>query len=169
MTAGTFGRKGVIGVPAQRRTGIVAGQPRSLRPAPHDPTSAGDLETRRATFLATEHARKEEQAEAETFLRRWKPEPKVVGPRSLILAYVLWLFLGSLGAHRFYLGRTLSGLMLACLTFGSWALVMGQTYEAFAGALVGALWVFADGFLIKSMHRTATGAGLAPSSPPPEQ
>jgi len=169
MTAGTFGRKGVVGTPAQRRAGLVAHQPRSFQPAILERPAEDDVESRRAAFLAAEHARKEERADAESLLSRWKPAPKVVGPRSLLIAYLLWGLLGSLGAHRFYLGRTISGALLACLTFGSWALVIAQTYEAFAAALVGALWLFADGFLIKSMHRLATGGAVAPSSPPPEQ
>jgi TM2 domain-containing membrane protein YozV len=95
----------------------------------------------------------------------------VVGPRSLMLTYMLWLTLGSAGAHRFYLGRTISGATMACLTFGSWALVLGQSYEAFAGTLLGGLWMFVDGFLIKPMHRAATGGGRAVEAtpPPPEQ
>jgi TM2 domain-containing membrane protein YozV len=169
MTAGTFGRKGVVGAPAQRRAGLVAHQPRSFQPAMRERPPGDDVESRRAAFLAAEHARKEERADAESLFSRWKPAPRVVGPRSLMVAYLLWIFLGSLGAHRFYLGRTMSGAVLACLTFASWALVTGQTYEAFAGVLVSSLWVFADAFLIKSMHRAATGGALAPSSPPPEQ
>jgi TM2 domain-containing membrane protein YozV len=169
MNAPTFGRKGMVGAPAQRRTGLVAHQPRSFQPAQRQQPEEGDVESRRAAFLAAEHARKEERAEAESLLGRWKPQPRLVGPRSLMLAYMLWLFLGSAGAHRFYLGRTASGAMMACLTFGSWALVLGQTYEAFAGTLLGGLWMFADGFLIKSMHRAATGGGASPAPPPPEQ
>lgn len=170
MTAGTFGRKGMVGAPAQRRAGLVAHQPRSFQPAQRERPAEDEVESRRAAFLAAEHVRKEERAEAESLVSRWKPAHKIVGPRSLMVAYLLWIVLGSFGAHRFYLGRAISGALLACLTFGSWALVIGQTYEAFAAALVGALWVFIDGFLIKSMHRTATGGtAAAPSSPPPEQ
>ncbi|GIG53363.1 TM2 domain-containing protein [Demequina activiva] len=32
-------------------------------------------------------------------------------PKSLLLAYVLWLFLGVLGIHQFYLGKTGRGLL----------------------------------------------------------
>ncbi|MEA3047644.1 MAG: hypothetical protein QOJ53_1976 [Sphingomonadales bacterium] len=171
MNAPTFGRKGMVGAPAQRRTGLVAHQPRSFQPAARERPADEDVESRRAAFLAAEHARKEERAEAESLLSRWKPEAKIVGPRSLMLTYVLWLTLGSVGAHRFYLGRTMSGAIMTCLTFGSWALVLGQTYEAFAGTLLGGLWMFVDGFLIKSMHRTATGGDRAVETipPPPAQ
>lgn len=169
MTAGTFGRKGVVGTPAQRRAGLVAHQPRSFQPAMRERPAEDDVESRRAAFLAAEHVRKEERADAESVLSRWKPAQKIVGPRSLMVAYLLWILLGSFGAHRFYLGRPISGALLACLSFAGWALVIGQTYEAFAAILVGALWVFFDGFLIKSMHRTATGGAVASSPPPPEQ
>lgn len=31
--------------------------------------------------------------------------------RSLLMAYLLWFFLGLLGIHRFYLGRPISGVI----------------------------------------------------------
>lgn len=31
--------------------------------------------------------------------------------RSLLMAYLLWFFLGYLGIHRFYLGRPISGVI----------------------------------------------------------
>lgn len=39
-----------------------------------------------------------------------------VGKKSIILAYILWFFLGGLGVHRFYLGKIFTGLMMAALT-----------------------------------------------------
>lgn len=38
-------------------------------------------------------------------------------PKSLVLAYTLWLLLGLLGFHRFYLGHHLLGILYA-LTLG---------------------------------------------------
>ncbi|KKB07017.1 TM2 domain-containing protein [Devosia chinhatensis] len=35
--------------------------------------------------------------------------------KSLVVAYVLWAFLGYVGAHRFYLGRPLSGMFMLML------------------------------------------------------
>ena len=32
--------------------------------------------------------------------------------KSLLVAYLLWAFLGYVGAHRFYLGRPISGFMM---------------------------------------------------------
>lgn len=41
------------------------------------------------------------------------PETPELDPRQrLITAYILWLLLGVLGAHRFYLGRKNSGLLM---------------------------------------------------------
>lgn len=44
----------------------------------------------------------------------------------VLIAYLLWLFLGGLGAHRFFLGRTGSGLtMLAMTLLGcGWCIVI---------------------------------------------
>ncbi|HEV7291143.1 MAG TPA: TM2 domain-containing protein, partial [Devosia sp.] len=36
--------------------------------------------------------------------------------KSLIVAYVLWFFLGYVGAHRFYLGKPVSALVLLALS-----------------------------------------------------
>lgn len=58
------------------------------------------------------------------------------GP-SMLLAYVLWIFLGLLSAHRFYLGRPKSAIIqiLLCLI------------------AVGLIWVLIDAFLIPGMVR----------------
>ena len=40
------------------------------------------------------------------FLRIFEKERKMENNKSLVLTLVLWFFLGSLGAHRFYLGHT---------------------------------------------------------------
>ncbi len=58
------------------------------------------------------------------------------GP-SMLLAYVFWLFLGVLSAHRFYLGRPKSAILqiLLCLI------------------AVGLIWVLIDAFLIPGMVR----------------
>jgi TM2 domain-containing membrane protein YozV len=82
-------------------------------------------------------------------------EPVHVREKSLMLAYVLWFLLGSTGAHRFYLGHLASGAVLLILWSVSWTLVLGENYAAFAGVALAGLWVIADGFLVKSMHRNA--------------
>ncbi|MCA3718586.1 MAG: TM2 domain-containing protein, partial [Brevundimonas sp.] len=44
------------------------------------------------------------------------------GNRTVLIGYVLWLFLGSVGAHRFYVGRWKSGLGMAAAGFVTWIL-----------------------------------------------
>eukprot|EP01111_Echinosteliopsis_oligospora_P010452 TRINITY_DN324_c0_g1_i1.p1 TRINITY_DN324_c0_g1~~TRINITY_DN324_c0_g1_i1.p1 ORF type:complete len:130 (+),score=25.53 TRINITY_DN324_c0_g1_i1:223-612(+) len=34
-----------------------------------------------------------------------------MGHKDIVVAYILWFFLGLLGIHRFYLGRTVSGII----------------------------------------------------------
>ncbi|CAN7549208.1 NINE protein [Pararhizobium sp. LjRoot238] len=71
--------------------------------------------------------------------------------KSTAVAYLLLIFLGGLGAHRFYIGRPGSGLaMLALFVFGF----------ATAGLIVGGLfilvlivWSLVDLFLIPGMIR----------------
>ena len=69
------------------------------------------------------------------------------------LAYVLWLFLGGLGAHRFYAGRMLSGAVMAMLTVGGWLLVKISVGWILLGTV--ALWGLVDAFLIPGMIREA--------------
>lgn len=54
--------------------------------------------------------------------------------KSLVVAYVLWAFLGYVGAHRFYLGRPLSGLIMLVLS----AITLVVTLVSFG--LLGFLW-----------------------------
>ena len=71
--------------------------------------------------------------------------------KSLLVAYLLWFFLGYVGAHRFYLGRPVSGvvmlalsaviLLLTLVTFG---------FLGFLWAVVG-LWWLIDALLIPGM------------------
>lgn len=70
--------------------------------------------------------------------------------RSMGLAYVLWFFLGSLGVHRFYLGRTGSAIaMLVLCLLGwmtLWLLGLGLLFLIPLG-----IWVLVDIFLIPGM------------------
>lgn len=69
--------------------------------------------------------------------------------KSVGAAYLLWFFLGTLGAHRFYLGRTGSGLAQLALLVIGWltaAIVIGF---GFLIALV--IWWIVDAFLIPGM------------------
>jgi TM2 domain-containing membrane protein YozV len=166
MTARTFGRKimadGTEPEAATRRAGLVAGQPRSFQSRLLEPVPApaADVEARKAAFLAEERARKDRPRDADddgsgahgAFV---PSEPIHVREKSLTLAYLLWFLLGSTGAHRFHLGYFASGATLLILSATSWALVLAENYAAFGGVAVAGLWVIADGFLIKSLHRKA--------------
>jgi TM2 domain-containing membrane protein YozV len=65
--------------------------------------------------------------------------------KSILLAYVLW-FLGVFGAHRFYLGRPISGLVMLGLFIAG----LGA-FPPLMLLLIG--WLFIDLFLIPSMAR----------------
>ena len=61
--------------------------------------------------------------------------------KSVAAAYILWLFLGSFGAHRFYLGRTGSGAAQLALLLLGWI-------PFFLGWFVLSVWWLVDAFLI---------------------
>ena len=160
MTAHTFGRKGAIGAPAQRRTALVAHQPRSFQPIGEE-TDEDEVAARRAAFVAEERARaapipqaKPPSAETESALETFRKEAELVPTdRSLKAAWLIWFFLGLGGGHRFYLRRPLTGacqalLFLTCLG----AVVLFQYYQAFAGLALCWLCYLADGIRLRSLH-----------------
>lgn len=78
-----------------------------------------------------------------------QPVYVAVAEKSLIVSYLLWLFLGGVGGHRFYLGRPGSALLLLMLNVAGWATIalgIGLIFLALAG-----LWLFIDLFLIPGM------------------
>lgn len=46
------------------------------------------------------------------------------GGRSMLVAYLWWFFFGNFGAHRFYVGKPGSGLVLASVHFAGWLLML---------------------------------------------
>lgn len=69
--------------------------------------------------------------------------------KSTGVAYLLWFFLGGLGGHRFYLGRSGTGALMLVLTIlGAVTLPVG--IGAFILIAVG-LWALVDAFLIPGM------------------
>ena len=60
---------------------------------------------------------------------------------STAVAYILLIFLGVLGAHRFYLGRTGSGVAMLLISL------------TFFGLLITVIWALIDLFLVPGMIR----------------
>lgn len=80
---------------------------------------------------------------------------------SVGVAYLLWLFLGPLGAHRFYTGRPLSGLAMFIVL----VLTLGTAGAPLAILVV---WYIVDAFLIPGWVRNGNLAlmnQLAPAPP----
>lgn len=72
-------------------------------------------------------------------------------PKSLALAYVLWFFFGGLGVHRFYLGRTGTGiaqLMMALIGGVLTLILIGWFVLAAEG-----IWLLVDLFLMPAIAR----------------
>ncbi|GAB2873385.1 hypothetical protein GCM10027093_06170 [Paraburkholderia jirisanensis] len=72
--------------------------------------------------------------------------------KSLGVAYLLWFFLGSLGAHRFYAGRIVTAIVQLLLTLvgiGTMLIGVGYLVVGFVG-----LWVLVDAFLLPGIIRT---------------
>lgn len=65
--------------------------------------------------------------------------------KSLVVAYVLWAFFGYVGAHRFYLGRPLSGLIMLALS--GVILLLSFGVLGFLWFVIG-LWWLIDALLI---------------------
>lgn len=69
--------------------------------------------------------------------------------KSLLVAYLLLFFVGFLGAHRFYLGKTTSAIIMLALTILGWLLttvVVGFVLLAAVG-----IWFLIDIFMIPSI------------------
>lgn len=61
--------------------------------------------------------------------------------KSMLVAYLLWFFLGGFGAHRFYMKKTGSAVAQLILTI------------TVIGAIVSCIWVLIDAFLLHGMVR----------------
>ena len=72
--------------------------------------------------------------------------------KSAGVAYLLLLFFGMLGAHRFYLSRTGSGLAILLLFLLSFPLM--TVGIGFIMLLIAGVWVFIDLFTIPGMVRS---------------
>ena len=80
-------------------------------------------------------------------------------PKSMLLAYIFWFFLGTFGAHRMYVGKMRSGLgMLGLMIASALLLFIGI---GFLGYLALGIWALVDAFLIPGWIRAANGGTAA--------
>lgn len=79
--------------------------------------------------------------------------------KSTGVAYLLWFFLGMLGAHRFYLGQT--GTAVAQLVITLVSFVLFVVLIGFFTIWISAIWVLIDIFLIPQMARQYNNKLLA--------
>jgi TM2 domain-containing membrane protein YozV len=71
--------------------------------------------------------------------------------RSAGVAYLLWFFLGSLGAHRYYLGKTGTAVAMTLLcVIGLLTIFLGVGVFLLA---VAGIWALVDAFLIPGIVR----------------
>lgn len=84
--------------------------------------------------------------------------------KSVGVTYLLWFFLGGLGGHRFYAGKTGSAILLLAITLiGVFLSAVGIGLFFLA---ITAIWVIIDAFLIPGWIRnknTLLAASLANS------
>ncbi len=160
MTGATFGRKGMSGAePVRHRAETLV----TVQPA------ADEMARRRAAFIAAERARAEQAVDDPSE----PPMPaaavptrgRVLGEKSLATAYLLWLFLGGLGAHRFYLGRPLGAVIQTALWYVGLMFFMAGHPGAFYILFCGWIWILGDGLLIPGLHRQANERIRARSAP----
>ncbi len=66
--------------------------------------------------------------------------------KSMVVAYLLWFFLGGLGGHRFYVGKPVSALMMT----GLWVLgfITVWIFIGYFFFFIVYVWVFIDAFLL---------------------
>jgi len=65
---------------------------------------------------------------------------------NLLVAYLLWFFLGGFGGHRFYFKKTGSAIAMLALTATSIALTV--ILIGFAGLFIAGVWALVDAFLM---------------------
>ena len=69
--------------------------------------------------------------------------------KSTGVAYLLWFFLATFAAHRFYLGKTASAMLMVFLFWGG--LILSIVYIGFFMLIAFGVWILVDAFLIPGM------------------
>lgn len=83
--------------------------------------------------------------------------PAPVRPRSVALAYAICVAFGLLGAHRLYLGRSMSAAGMALITLASVPLIWSGL--GLLGFTTTGTWALADLLLIPAMTRQLNEGG----------
>ncbi|GAA3213324.1 TM2 domain-containing protein [Microbacterium terregens] len=97
----------------------------------------------------------------------WGPyAPQAARPAKEIgIAYLFFFLLGGVAAHRFYLGRTGSAVLLLCLWMGGW--LLSPILIGIPLVIAGGIWLLVDLFLLPSMVREANTLRMnVPSASP---
>jgi TM2 domain-containing membrane protein YozV len=152
MAGATFGRKGAaVAAPTGRRAQFLA------TAAPAAANADDELALRREAFLAEERERsgRAEKADPIESAERAKKAglPSFPGRKSLSVAYSLWFFLWVISAHRFYVGRWITGIVQTVLWYVSMMFWMAGHDLALYPLMTGLTWIVIDLFLIPGMVR----------------
>jgi TM2 domain-containing membrane protein YozV len=130
------------------------------------PAPSADLAARRAAFLAAERARAQQPGGGDTVADFHRPSlesRRYAPPKSTGMAYLLWLFLGGLSGHRFYLGFSTSAIVQLLLTPIGYAMLLSKSPGGMIPVIAGALWLLADAALIPGMVNRANARRRGPS------
>ena len=77
--------------------------------------------------------------------------------KSVGVAYLLWFFMGLIGAHRFYLGRTGSGMIILVIALLSLiSLFSGELAGGFSFLFILGIWDVIDLFPFRDSHENTT-------------
>lgn len=158
MAGATFGRKGAAAAaPVGRRAQFIVPGKAGGPSAPAAPAADDALAQRREAFLADERARsgRNEEADPAKSAERAKKAglPNFAGRKTLTAAYSFWLALSTISAHRFYLGRWITGVVQTVLWYVSLMFWMAGHDLALYPLVTGLTWIGIDLFLIPGMVR----------------
>ena len=177
-----FGKKGLGSGAGMPRQSAGFGQAMPAQRMAQQHSEYDPMAAQREAFIAAERARRE--AEGGGYSNAYRdepghgspgvssyaqdyhsPHPRVIGNRSLAIAYIFWFILGQLSIHRFYLGATTSAIAQVGLLFGCFVVLFIFPPMGVVGLIGWALWIFADLFLMPGMHRAycrqgAVNAGI---------